>query len=95
MPIIRAATEDDIPHILKLYRQLAMDKTPSGLSDIHNIDEYRQAFTKIQKFTGYQLLIAEDQGEILGTMVLLIVPNLSHHASPWAVIENMVVAERY
>jgi len=32
---------------------------------------------------------------VIGTMVLLIVPNLSHGALPWAIEENMVVDPSY
>jgi len=35
--------------------------------------------------------VVEDEGEVTGTMVLIIVPNLSHQASPWALVENLVV----
>lgn len=31
----------------------------------------------------------------VGTMVLLIVPNLSHSVLPWVLVENMVVEHRY
>jgi len=40
-------------------------------------------------------VVAEKDGEVIGTMVLLIVPNLSHKALPWATIENMVVDENH
>jgi GNAT superfamily N-acetyltransferase len=41
------------------------------------------------------LLVAEESGEVIGSLVLVIVPNLSHGARPWAVIENVIVDERY
>lgn len=95
MATVRAATESDIPKILELYRQLAINTSPTELSRSSSLDDYRRVFAQIQSFTGYELLVAEEQGEVVGTMVLLIVPNLSHGALPWAVIENMVVDKRY
>ena len=95
MAIVRLANEDDIPHILELYRQLAITTSPTELSRSSTLDDYRRAFAQIQAFTGYELLVAEEQGEVVGTLVLLIVPNLSHGALPWAVVENMVVDNKY
>lgn len=40
------------------------------------------------------LLVGEAEGEVLGTLQLTIIPNLSHGAAPWANIENMVVDAR-
>ncbi len=34
------------------------------------------------------LLLATVDGEILGTVDLLIAANLTHHCEPWAIIEN-------
>jgi GNAT superfamily N-acetyltransferase len=42
---------------------------------------------------GQQLLVAERRGRIIGTLVLVIAPNLSHHSKPYAIIENVVVDE--
>jgi len=95
MATIRAATESDIPKVLELYRQLTITTSPAELHASINFDNYKRAFAQIQTFTGYELLVAEEDGEVVGTMVLLIVPNLSHAALPWAVIENMVVDESY
>ena len=95
MAIVRAATEGDIPCILELYYALAitgsqveMDRTPS-------LDNCRQVFNVIRNMPGHELLVAEDEGAVVGTTVLLIVPNLSHSVLPWAVVENMVVDYRY
>jgi GNAT superfamily N-acetyltransferase len=42
------------------------------------------------------LLVAElDAGQIVGTVDLLIVENLTHGARPWAIVENVVVAESH
>lgn len=95
MATIRAATENDIPKILELYRQLTITTSPAELDSSIKLDDYKRVFAQIQAFTGYELLVAEEEGEVVGTIVLLIVPNLSHSALPWAVIENVVVDESY
>ncbi len=36
------------------------------------------------------LLVAEDGGVVVGTVTLVVVPNLTHGGQPWAQVENMV-----
>ena len=94
MITVRKAIETDILCILELYSQLAITP-PVEQNYSVNLDKYRRAFIQIQEVTGYNLLVAEDQCKVIGTMVLIIVPNLSHNALPWAAIENVVVDEEY
>lgn len=95
MTTVRKATKKDITRILELYRQLVITTSPTEQDHSINPNDYQRAFDQIQAFTGYNLLVAEEQGEVIGTLVLIIVPNLSHRALQWAVVENMVVEERY
>ncbi len=95
MITIREATEKDIPCILELYRQLTITTSPTEQNYSANLDVYQRAFSKIKAFTGCELLVAEEISEVVGTIVLIIVPNLSHKALPWAAVENVVVDERY
>jgi GNAT superfamily N-acetyltransferase len=36
--------------------------------------------------------VAASGGTVCGTVDVLIAPNLTHHARPWALVENVVVA---
>ena len=95
---IRPATEDDIPRIIELYRELAeiaIADSPVEMDRSASLDDYRRAFTEICAFPGYELLVVEDKGEVVSTMVLLTAPNLSYGASPWAYVDNLVVDHRY
>jgi GNAT superfamily N-acetyltransferase len=42
-----------------------------------------------------QLLVAESRGKLIGTLVLVIVPSLSHKGTPYGIIENVVVDEKH
>ena len=85
MATVRQATEQDIPRILELYEELTGER--------HDLTrhETEPIFAEIQAMPGHELLVAEEDGVVVGTMVLLIVPNFSHGALPWAIVENMVV----
>jgi len=95
MVTIRLATEDDIPRIVELYRELAITTSQVELSRSPCRDDYRQVFAQICASPRHELTVAECQGEVVGTMVLLIVPNLSHAACPWALVENLIIDYRH
>jgi len=95
MAIIRAATEEDIPRILELYEELVTSTAPSEADRVPSPDDYRHIFEQVHDMQDHELLVAEEKGEVIGTMVLLIVPNLSHKGLPWAVVENVVTDRRF
>ena len=96
MATIRPAIEDDIPRILELYEeQLAIGATEAEMQQSPSSDDYLQAFSEINSLPGCEFIVAEEDGEVIGTAMLMIVPNLSHKALPWAVVENVVVDSEY
>ncbi len=95
MAIVRAATENDIPRILELYRQLAISTAPVELDQKPSLEDYRRVFGQISAVSGLELLVAEEEGEVAGSLVLFIAPNLSHGGLPWALVENVIVDQKY
>jgi GNAT superfamily N-acetyltransferase len=89
MATVRPATEQDITPILELYQELTGER--------NDLTRYETGPTlaEIAAMPGHELLVAEEDGVVVGTMVLLVVPNLSHGALPWAMVENMVVDGKY
>jgi len=91
MVIIRPALEKDIPRILELYRQLSINpgeyKTPP-------LKDCNQVFARMSQVPGYSLLVAEENGAVVGTTVLAILPGFAHGTSPFAVVEYVVVDEK-
>lgn len=85
--VIRTATAADVPALLRLYGQLG---DPDQLPDPALA---REALDAISAQPGMHLLVAEVAGAIVGTVTLVVVPNLTHVAKPWAQVENMVVEE--
>ena len=94
MTVVRTATEADIPRILELYKQLAMD--PAERETVRAEPEFsRKAFQEMAALEGYYLLVAEVDGKVVGTTVLIILPGLAHGISRWGVVEFMVVDEAH
>ncbi len=90
MVTIRRAVEADIPHLLELYRQLSFrpdEYQKAPLADC------RKILKRMKKVPGYELLVAEEGGEVLGTTVLAILPGFAHNTSSFAVVEYVVVHE--
>ena len=93
MAIIRTATDEDIPRILELYEELVITTSEAEQNRDPSLDDSLRVYAQIQAMPGHELLVAEEDGEVIGSVVLLIVPNLSHRASPWAVVENLIVTQ--
>jgi GNAT superfamily N-acetyltransferase len=91
MATIRAATEQDIPRILGLYQQLSFNP---GDYKAAPVTDCQRVFSDMAKVPGYSLLVAEENGEVVGTTVLAILPGIAHGTSPFAVVEYMVVDEK-
>lgn len=48
-------------------------------------------FDRIDADANQVLLVAETDRRVIGTLVLVVVPNLAHAGQPWAIVENVAV----
>jgi GNAT superfamily N-acetyltransferase len=86
--IFRAAGPGDLDAVRRLYRELhPQDPVPGDGSDAG-------AFERILATPGLTLFLLEVDGEAVATTYLNVIPNMTRSAAPYAVIENVVVAER-
>ncbi|MFC7359727.1 GNAT family N-acetyltransferase [Nocardioides astragali] len=83
--MIREATHDDFPAVVRLYRQLH-PKDP-----ILEDGADQAAFDEILRTPGLTLLVLETDGVVVATTYLNVIPNMTRSAAPYAVIENVVV----
>lgn len=90
--MIRAAIRSDLGALLRLLAWLSDD------TEAHSVrmsSASVRAWTRIEADPDRTLLIAERRGELIGTLDLLIVPNLTHAARSWAIVENVVVSPQH
>ena len=82
---VRSAGSSDLPALLALYLQLNPDDAA--------IDEHTAAatWTTIAGIPGRTVLVAEQAAQILGTLEVTIVPNLTRGGRPVLLVENVVV----
>ncbi|RKR91546.1 acetyltransferase (GNAT) family protein [Micromonospora pisi] len=85
--MFRAARPGDFEQIIHLYRQLHPgDPVLEDGSDA-------AAFEQILGTPALRLFVLELDGVVVATTYLNVIPNITRSASPYAVIENVVVEE--
>jgi len=85
--MFRAAEPHDFDDIIRLYRQL--QPNDPVLDDGSDAAAFRQILTT----DGLQIFVLEIDGQVVATTYLNVIPNITRSASPYAVIENVVVEE--
>ena len=96
--LIREATEDDLPAVLVLYAQPAMDD-----GRVLTLEEAQLVLAQFRQYPSYRLWVAceaapddspdaDTGGEVVGTYALLIMHNLAHLGTPSAIVEDVVVS---
>jgi GNAT superfamily N-acetyltransferase len=92
---VRLAHTDDLDSLLVLLREFADAPAPGRTAAAPAEGQHARAIlATILDQPGRALLVAERDGEVVGTADLLIVPNLMRQGAPWAIVENVVVSER-
>jgi len=87
---VREADDGDLEGLLGLYEQLSgplAEPVPDPAPDP------REVIARVVADPARSLLVAELDGRLAGTVDVLVAPNLTHHAQPYALVENVVVAE--
>jgi GNAT superfamily N-acetyltransferase len=83
--VFREARREDLPGVLRLLEQLNPD---DGALEPSTADT---VFETIAHTRGLTLFVIEEHDAILAATYLNVIPNLTRAASPYAVIENVIV----
>jgi L-amino acid N-acyltransferase YncA len=86
---IRPATADDVPAIIAM---LADDPLGATRESPDDLTPYQAAFTAIEADPNQVLVVADRNGEVIGTLQLTIIPGLSRKGSTRALVEAVRVA---
>jgi GNAT superfamily N-acetyltransferase len=87
---IREAQRGDLPALIEMYAELSLDEPredPSATA------RYEAAFAAIEALPSHHVLVAEEDGRLLGSVTVIVKPNLTYRGTPFALIENVVVTE--
>ena len=89
--VMREATADDLPDVLALYAQPGLDD-----GEVLTPEQAREVFAQFARYPSYRLFVACDaSGRVLGSYALLVMHNLAHRGTPSAIVEDVVVDQRY
>jgi GNAT superfamily N-acetyltransferase len=83
---IRRARPDDTSALARLYALLSDDPIPDR-------DSQQAAFDEVAADQRQTIFVAEIDGRVAGTATVIVVPNLRTPRRPYAIVENVVVAE--
>ena len=89
---VRRASPSDLEALLSLYQELAGPKLTAIPADRATGE---LVLEQILADPARELSVAVVDGQVVGTADLVVVPNLTHRGKPWAVVENVVVAEAH
>lgn len=84
MVMIREAIKSDLAGLSILFGELTRTKS--------SIEKMTKIFRHIQNDESYKLIVAEQDGEIVGTIMGILCYDLVGECRPFMVIENVVVA---
>jgi GNAT superfamily N-acetyltransferase len=90
---VRAATEADLPRLLDLLGQI--DESMYTQRQDAGQAARLSVFRRIAADPLQHLLVADDDGRIVGTVHLIVIPHLSRSCKPSGLLESMVVDEAY
>jgi GNAT superfamily N-acetyltransferase len=88
---VRPATIDDLQQLRSLLADLHEGEP---WDDAHDAAA-RQALRSIAEEPDRRLLVADLNEQLAGTLDIIVLPNLTRNVRPWAIIENIVVAEAF
>ena len=83
---IREAKSTDLPGVLALYAQPALDD-----GRVLPIQDAEYIFARFAHYPDYRLYVAEIDRQIVGSFALMIMDNLGHLGAPSAIVEDVVV----
>ena len=84
---IRKAVPEDAGALLELYFHHLTNYPPAEEQDM---DRWRAMIEKFAADPLYHLLVLETDGQIVSSVTLVIIENLTHNTRPYALIENVV-----
>ncbi len=88
---VRKARLSDLQDITRLYAQLFAGTDQAKENEETILSAHHTALLEIDRNPNASLLVAESSDRVLGTLSVIIIPNLSHQGRHWAIIENVVV----
>lgn len=85
----RTAVQSDLPELLRLYGFLKNE--PAEQAD----EDTKAVWNTILNDEKQQVIVIEQDGRLVSSCTLIIIPNLTHSRRPYALVENVVTDPDY
>lgn len=92
--LFRLATRDDLPYIVRMLADDALGSQREHYEDPLP-EPYYSAFEQIYSDPNHELIIAERDGEVIGTLHLMFLPSVSFQGGLRAQVESVRVDKRF
>ena len=92
--LIRQATRDDVPEIIRLLAEDALGSQRETVEDPLP-PSYYAAFEEINQDANNELIVVQKEGQVVATLQLTFIPCLTHQGSKRAQVEAVRVDQRY
>ena len=90
----RLAKRDDLPTIVRMLADDDLGSQRERYEDPLS-ESYYAAFTQIDHDSNHELIVAEINGEVIGTLHLIFIPSLSYQGGLRAQVESVRVDRPY
>ncbi len=87
---IETATQQDLPHLLALYRFLHPNDPVLPIDD-----RVRSHWNAILNNEALRYIVARVEGCLVSSCALTLIPNLTRNARPYGLIENVITHPDY
>ena len=88
--VFRPARREDLPSIVRLLTEDELGSQRERFEDPLP-ESYYKAFEQIEKDSNHELIVAEMDGEVIGTLHLMFLPSISYQGGLRAQIESVRV----
>lgn len=87
--MIREIAESELEQLLDLYTHLHNNQMPEMTSQLLQLWEH------VMKDENHHIIVAFEDGQIVASLICVVIPNFTHHQRPYALIENVITREEY
>jgi GNAT superfamily N-acetyltransferase len=84
---IKEAVIEDVDGLHELYMRHLTQAPPAEPQDLA---QWSALLEKLIADSDYHLLVGEENGEIVSSVTLVVIRNLTHNLRPYSIIENVV-----
>lgn len=86
---VREIHPQELPQLLELYHHLHSDGW------LEDGPDARRIWEAIRHQPGYHIVVAQEEGMVVSSCTLVLVPNLTHRGRPYGLVENVVTHPAY